>query len=114
MFLYRVKLAPDQCRTVFVDMLQRANRLAGQPEFYNTLTNNCATNLIAHFNQALPQKIPYTYQVLFPGLSDRLVYDMGLIDSTGSFDQTRAAARINRLAYIYRDSPQFSQAIRRY
>jgi hypothetical protein len=112
-FLYHVKFTPEQCRIVFVDMLQRANRLAAQPEFYNTLTNNCATNLIAHFNQALPQKIPYTYQVLLPGLSDRLVYSMGLFDSAGSFDQTRAAARINRMAYVYRDSPQFSQAIRR-
>jgi Domain of unknown function (DUF4105) len=113
-YLYRVNVTPEQCRTVFVDMLQRCNRLAAQPEFYNTLTNNCATNLVVHFNKALPQKIPYTYQVLFPGLSDQLIYNMGLIKNSGTFEQTREAARINRLAYIYRDSPEFSQAIRRY
>ena len=44
-----LRLRPDQCQTLFVDMLQRANRLSTKPEFYNTLTNNCETNLICAF-----------------------------------------------------------------
>ncbi len=113
-YLYRAKTTPDQTRALFVDMLGRANKLAREPEFYNTLTNNCANNLVAHVNNVVPQKIPYNYQVLFPGMSDRLVYNMGLIESHGTFEQTREEARINRLAYIYRDSPEFSEKIRRY
>ncbi len=70
-------------------MLGRANKLAHEPEFYNTITNNCANNLVAHVNNVVPRKIPYNYQVLFPGMSDRLVYDMGLIKSSGTFEQTR-------------------------
>jgi hypothetical protein len=113
-YLYRAKTTPEQTRELFVDMLQRANKLAHEPEFYNTLTNNCANNLVAHVNHIVPNKIPYNYQVLFPGMSDRLVFDMGLIEGHGSFEQTREEARINRLAYIYRDSPDFSEKIRRY
>ena len=77
-YLYRAKTTPDQTRALFVDMLQRANKLAREPEFYNTVTNNCANNLVAHVNNVVPNKIPYNYQVLFPGMSDRLVYDMGI------------------------------------
>ena len=113
-YLYRARTTPDQSRELFVDMLKRANKLSREPEFYNTLTNNCTTNLVAHVNHVIPNKIPYGYQVLLPGLSDRLAYNLNLIQADGSFERTRAEARINRLAYIYRDSPDFSEKIRRY
>jgi hypothetical protein len=113
-YLYRANTTPGESQALFVDMLQRANKLASQPEFYNTITNNCTTNIVTHVNHVIPNKIPYSYQVLFPGLSDRLAYNLGLIKGNGTFEQTRAEARINRVAYIYRDSPDFSQRIRRY
>ena len=112
-YIYRANTTPQQSQALFVDMLHRANKLAGEPEFYNTLTNNCTTNLVAHVNNVVPNKIPYTYQILLPGLSDRLAFNLGLLKSSGTFEQTRLAARINRLAYVYRDSPDFSQRIRR-
>jgi hypothetical protein len=112
-YLYRARTTPAQSQALFVDMLVRANKLAREPEFYNTLTNNCTTNIVTHVNHVVPQKISYGYQILFPGLSDRLAYDLGLIKGDGSFERTKAEARINRLAYIYRDSPDFSQRIRR-
>lgn len=111
-YLYRARTTPGQSQALFVDMLQRANKLSHEPEFYNTITNNCTTNIVTHVNHVGPQKIAYGYQVLFPGLSDRLAYDLGLIKADGSFERTKAEARINRMAYIYRDSPDFSQRIR--
>ncbi len=113
-YLYRAKTTPDQSQALLVDMLERANKLSREPEFYNTLSNNCTNNLVAHVNHVIPNKVPFSYQILFPGLSDQFAYNLGLIQGHGSFEQTRAEARINRLAYIYRDSPDFSQRIRRY
>lgn len=113
-YVYRAKLTPNQCQGLFVDMLQRSNTLSTKPEFYNTLTNNCETNLIAHLNHVLPQKIPYNYEVLFPGLSDKLLYDVGLIRTSGTFDETRTAARINHMAELHPNSADFSQQIRRF
>lgn len=113
-YVYRAKLTPNQCQGLLVDMLQRANKLSVQPEFYNTLTNNCETNLIAHLNHVLPEKIPYSYEVLFPGLSDKLLYDRGLIRSVGTFAETRSSARINHMAELHQNSADFSQQIRRF
>jgi hypothetical protein len=48
-----------------------------------------------------------------PGQSDRLAYDLGLLDTDVSFEETKRAARVNDLADLYRDSPDFSTLIRR-
>jgi len=55
-YLYPVKTTREQMRRVFVEMLGRANRLAAAPEFYNTLTNNCTSNLVSHFGTVAPRR----------------------------------------------------------
>ncbi|MBI2826569.1 MAG: DUF4105 domain-containing protein [Planctomycetia bacterium] len=112
-YLYHGKSTPDQARRLFVDVMQRVNKLHDQPEYYNTLTNNCTTNLARHINDISPNRIRYDYRVLLPGYSDRLAYELGLIDTALPFAQAREQARVNKVAYVYRDSPAFSQSIRR-
>ena len=112
-YIYRTVATPEQSRLLFQSVLKRVNKLHDEPEFYNTLTNNCTTNLLSHVNEILPKKIKYNYQVLLPGLADQLAYEHGLLVSHGSFEQTRAAARVNEKAFAYRDDADFSVQIRR-
>ena len=112
-YLYRATASPAQVRTLFVDMLERANELAKKPEYYHLVTNNCTTNIMAHVNRISPGRVPYTYEVLLPGYSDRLAYRLGLIAQDESFERAKEKARINRLAYAHRESPEFSKLIRR-
>ncbi len=111
-FVYRTRATPEQARLLFVDMLNRANKLTHEPEFYNTLANNCTTNVVDHINKLWPNRIAYNVQLVLPGYSDRMAYALGLLDTDKSFEETHAAARVNRLAYIHRDSADFSAAIR--
>lgn len=111
-YAYRAKASKEDVRKVFLDIANRMNQLKAQPEFYNTLTNNCTTNIVGHLNHVWPGAIPYSYQILLPGYFDRLVYDLGLIESAGSFEQTREAARLNQRVYLFADSPDFSAKIR--
>ena len=111
-FLYRTKATPKQAQEMFVDVMRRVNKLVREPEFYNTITNNCTTNVRNHVNHLMPDSVPYDYRVLLPGYSDELAYDLGLIEAKGSFEETRAAAKINFNAYLYREAPDFSQKIR--
>ena len=92
--------------------MHRVDKLYHEPEFYNTLTNNCTTNIRNEINQLHPGRVPYDFRVLLPGYSDELAYDLGLIEHDGSYQTTRERARINNLAYKYRDAPAFSQKIR--
>jgi hypothetical protein len=112
-YVYRCVAPRSEVRALFVDMLERTNRLRKKPEFYDLVTNNCTTNLVSHINKVSPGRVPYTYQVLFPGYSDRLAYDMGLIKNDKPFEQIKDEARVNKLAYIYRDREDFSAVIRR-
>jgi hypothetical protein len=111
-FLYRTRATPKQAQEIFVDVMRRVNKLVREPEFYNTLTNNCTTNIRNHVNHLLPDDVPYDYRVLLPGYSDELAYDLGLLQAKGSFAETKAAAKVNFNVYLYRDDPDFSRKIR--
>lgn len=111
-YMYQAKATPDQVRALFVDVMKRANKLRKEPENYHVVTNNCTTNIVRHVNNISPGAIPYGYNVLFPAYSDRLAYHLNLIQMDGSFERTKQEARINEVAYIYRNDPQFSAQIR--
>jgi hypothetical protein len=112
-YLYRSTATPEQAKELFVDVMHRVDKLAKSPEFYDTLTNNCTTNIRNHVNHLKAGRVPYDYRVLLPGYSDELAYDLGLIEHHGSYAETRLRARVNYQAYLHRDDPVFSQAIRR-
>lgn len=111
-FLYPVHTSKENMQKLFVSMLERANKLATEPEFYNTLTNTCTTNLVAHVNEIVPGRIPLSYKVLMPAYSDELAREVGLIDNTLSIEELRAKYRINDRALIFADDPLFSKRIR--
>ena len=112
-YLYRSTATREQARKLLRDVMRRVNKLHDRPEFYDTLTNNCTTNIRDHINDLKPDRVPYDYRVLLPGNSDRLAYDLGLIERHGTFEETRLRARVNYLAYLHRDDPDFSRVIRR-
>ncbi len=93
--------------------MARVNKLAVEPEFYDTFSNNCTTNIVGHINRLYPGRVPLDIGVLLPGYADRLAYDLGLLDTQESFEQTKRRARINRLANRFAESPDFSEQIRR-
>lgn len=112
-FLYPTRATPQAARDMFVDVMRRVNKLYLMPEFYDTLTNNCTTNIVRHVNRLSPQRIPLDYRVLMAGNSDRLAYDLGLLDTDTSFEATKAQAGVNYLAYLHRNDADFSAKIRR-
>lgn len=110
--LYPMRATHDEARALFVSMLERANALAAQPEFYNTLTNTCTSNIVDHVNLIAHNPITFSYKTVLPAYSDDLAFDLGMIDTDIPREQFRAAFRINDLAREYADSTDFSEAIR--
>jgi Domain of unknown function (DUF4105) len=112
-YRYHTTATPDQARLLLTDVLGRTNELASRPEFYNTFTNNCTTNVVRHINRIQPNRLAYDYHVLLPGYSDQLAYDEGLIEHHGTFEETKAAAYLNPKALAAAGREDFSQLIRR-
>jgi hypothetical protein len=111
-YLYPIRTTAERRREMFVEMLERANQLAERPEFYNTLTNTCTTNIVRHVNTISAGRVPWSYKVLLPAYSDELAYDLGLIETTLPLDEARRRFRINERAARFADDPAFSRRIR--
>ena len=111
-YMYRAQASRAQMQQLFTSVLNRANKLSREPENYHLISNNCTTNIVRHINEIAPNKVPYTYQVLFPAFSDELAYSLKLIKVDENFARTKEGARINEVAYIHRESPDFSVKIR--
>lgn len=113
-YLYRTRATPEQARRMFLDVMERVNKIYREPEFYDTVSNNCTTNIVDHLNRLKSQPVSlYDPRVLLPGYADRLAYEIGLLDSSKSFDELRSEAHINARANEFADRKNFSELIRR-
>ena len=112
-YLYRTTATPETAQLLLTDILGRVNDLAKKPEFYDTITNNCTTNIVRHIDRVRPNRITYDIRMLLPGYSDQLAFNQGLLVPYGTFEQTKQHAYINPLAERYADRDNFSELIRR-
>jgi hypothetical protein len=93
-------------------MLERMNRLGAKPSFYNTLVDSCATGLHEHLKRVRPEPTHMSYEVFVPAFADRRVFDLGLIDTTGTLPEARHRFRVDP-GPTTPDDPDYSAAIRR-
>ncbi len=112
-YVYPIKATVEKSRGLFLDMVGRANSLKENPEFYNTITNTCTTNIVKHVNKITPSRVPFlNIKILLPANSDQLAYKLGLIDTELSFEEARKRFYINDRAIKYATSSDFSVKIR--
>lgn len=112
-YVYRAKATPEQVQALFLDVLARTNQLYEQPEFYDTLTNNCTSNIVQHINKLKPDSIPNDPRIVLTGLAPNVAYDLDLIERHGTFEETKRLAYVSERARLSRDAPDFSDRIRR-
>ena len=111
-YIYPTVATPKQAQALFQSIVARMNKLAADPEFYHTITNNCTTNLKLHVNELSPNRVPYDWKILLPGHSAEYAYELGLLDRRIPFEDLQALALVQEEANESLDSPQFSQLIR--
>ncbi len=112
-YLYPARAGKEKVKGLFLSMLKRADKLAKEPEFYNTITSTCTTNIVKHINEITPKRVPFfSLRILLPANSDKLAYELGLLDTDLPFEEARARHLINDRAMKYGDSSDFSVKIR--
>ena len=111
-YIYPTVATPKQAQALFQSVVTRMNKLAADPEFYHTITNNCTTNLKLHVNELSPNRVPYDWKILLPGHSAEYAYELGLLDRRIPFEDLQALALVQEEANESLDSPRFSQLIR--
>ena len=111
-YIYPTVATPKQSRALFANVIQRVNKLAVEPEFYNSITNNCTTNLAGHVNEIIPDKITYGWKVLLPGLSAQYAYELGLLDNRIPFEDLEQLALVDQSLDSGLDDQNYSRLIR--
>jgi hypothetical protein len=110
--VYRLKGTVEGARRVFLDYIREINALQKQPEFYNSLTTNCTTNIWMH---ALvnPGHVPFSWKILASGYVPEFLYEQGRLDDEGlKFADLQARALVNARAQAADDAADFSRRIR--
>jgi len=111
-YLYHTTASGERARAIFLEYLERLNRLHERAEFYNAVTDNCTTN-IRVANVAAGGKIPpWNWRILLNGKGDELLYQRGFIDRDLPFPELKARSFINPRAKLADASPNFSELIR--
>ena len=111
-FVYPIRATQERIRALFVEMLARSNALSTNPEFYNTLTNNCTSNVVDHVNHLVPHAVPQGLKTILPGYADEVAYSLGLIDNSISLEEARRRYQVNAKAQRFATDPDFSRRIR--
>lgn len=111
-YLYPIRTTPERARAMLADMIDRAVALGRRPEFYNTFSNNCTSNLVRHVNRIVPGRIPAGLKLLFPGYADEVARNLGLLDGTLPLEEARARYRVNDRAAGALGLARFSALIR--
>ena len=110
-FLYHIKISPENARRLFLVYLKRVNELADRPEFYNLLSNSCTVNIVRYANSAGRVR-RFDIRHYLNGWIDGYLYSTGWLNTTIPFEELRRLSNINQAAQAADNSADFSQRIR--
>jgi hypothetical protein len=110
-FLYKIRISPENARRLFLIYLERINSLYDQPEFYHLLSNSCTINIV-RYARAAGKPGGFDLRYYLNGFVDRYMYSLGLVDTSLPFTELRRRSRINDAAEAAANAPDFSQRIR--
>jgi hypothetical protein len=109
-YLYRLKLTPDEVRAHFTEFITRLNALHEKPAWYNAVTANCTTGTFAQHPTG--RTFGGDWRLLLNGKLDRMLYSEDLLDHSKSFDELKKNSLINDRAKAAQSDSDFSKQIR--
>lgn len=110
-YLYRVNIPKENIRRLFLQYVAKINDLHERPEYYNTGTTNCTTNIVMHI-QAIGPQVPLSWKMLASGYFPELAYERGSLHQSLPFDVLRQQSHINERARAADGADDFSRRIR--
>lgn len=98
--LYRVDMAQDSMRELFMAYARQASQLAFAPRFYNTLTANCTT-IVWQLARRIGQELPTDWRLLASGYLPEYLRDVGALASMQPLELQRAQGHITQRAQTW-------------
>lgn len=109
-YLYQVIGSRENAQRLFQSYLKKINQLHEQPEFYNTLLDNCTVAIWLR-TLVISDHLPFSWKILLSGYLPEYLYDSKRLEQL-PFTELQQQAHINPLAKAADRSVDFSQQIR--
>lgn len=95
-YIYETDLSPEQRIKIFRHLADRINAMHTDPEFYNTLTNNCFMALLPSLRAGIDLPL-FDFSYFATGLSDRAAFEGGLLKKREgeTFEEMKARGYLN-------------------
>jgi hypothetical protein len=111
-YVYRLRGSLENGRRLFAEYMKEINALKSSPEFYNTLTTNCTTNIWLH-SKINPDHLPFSWKILASGYVPEYLFEQGRLQSGGlPFAQLQRRVHVNARAQAADAAADFSRRIR--
>jgi hypothetical protein len=110
-YLYRLHAPLENGRRLFVEYMRRINALRDQPEFYNTLADNCTTGIWMN-TRINPGRVPLSWKILASGYVPEYLHQIGMLAPGMSFAELRRLGHVNNRAQAADTAADFSRLIR--
>jgi Domain of unknown function (DUF4105) len=109
---YRLNLRQETIRAILTEFVREANDLAATPRFYNSLTTNCTTAVIAMM-RATGASVPLDWRLLVNGRLPDYAFDHDALEAGLTLAQAKARAPVSASGKAHGLGEGFSEAIRR-
>ena len=111
-YVYRLGGSLENARRLFMEYVKEVNALKVRPEFYNTLTTNCTTNIWLH-SRINPEHLPFSWKILASGYVPQYLYEEGRLQTGGlNFAELQRRVHVNGRAQAADAAADFSRRIR--
>lgn len=112
-YVFPVNGSLESARRLFLEYMHQINGLNTRPEFYNTLTTNCTTNIWVN-SRVNAEHLPFSWKILASGYVPEFLHEHGRLSSSNSepFAELQRRVHINARAQAADKAEDFSQRIR--
>jgi hypothetical protein len=110
-YVYRVQAPIENLQRLFLEYMRQINLLTTQPAFYNTLTNNCTTDIWAN-TRVNANHLKFSWKILASGYVPEYLYESGGLDTRVPFPELQRRAHVNARAQAADQAADFSKRIR--
>ena len=110
-YLFRLQISTEVAHRTLREYLRKVNSLRSHPEFYNTLTTNCTSNIWLH-THVNADRVPYSWKILASGYVPDYLYEQGRLETRVPFAELKRLAHINALAQEAGSASDYSARIR--
>jgi hypothetical protein len=111
-YLFPTDAEPPAVRALLLDIIDRANSLARQPEFYRTIRDNCTTSLVHQIDRVTHRPVPFSFKLICNGYIPEMLYERGQLPHDAPIDVVKQRYAISAVARAGPVDEMFSQRIR--